>query len=448
MSYTQEDYARALLRSAISTQNRKLENILTNLLDGATLKKDSNGLFKVVDCQTYNGNKINPYNRTMKALNDAFFHNSLMEHSADIVRQFYNFTTVPGGGHISKLLKEEGSDEQFLFIDPLIKNLLTDFYYEQEEDAKKILEHYEAGKISEEEKNRLFGEVYSRKIKGSDYRDVFARYVYDEKELDTIETFIDIMNQKDSTFKTVNYLDVYSMYHYYIFRKSINNRFLDYLIEHPHLDGTTRREVFKRVVNEQVQNHCRNLPTLQNGFFNKTFMGLSPTKMTTEFAKKLTLELSKATPFSLEMLADYIEQSIKASSSTQKIVIKEIEINPEKYKSDSVFYKKGKPQLFVNIRSGARKIVKDLNLEEKTKFVIVEEDLNPALPQTKPKIIEDSSKTPTKLTPVASVLRKKEEQEKRKSKLQQYEALHRDEVQLPIPGIQNIGRIENSTPVK
>lgn len=436
MTYSQEDYARALLRSAISTQNRKLDSILTNILDGYYLKKEDGryGL-KTADLDR----NVNPYNRTLKTLNDAFFYTWLNKNSASIVSQFYNFTAVPGGGHISRLLKEEKiSNEKILNVDPLIKNILIDFYDSIELQAKKTQELVEKNKITKVDGEALLKDIYSTKIDGSDYKSFFERFTSDPKELETIETFLNIMNSKDSRYKAINYLDTYGMYHYYIFRKSINNRFIDYLEKNPGASKIDRVYAFNEIVNEQIINHCQNEPTSQNAFFNRSLMGLNSFKMTTETAKKLTLELSKANPYILELLSDYIKQSIKASDGTNKIIIKEIEIDGERYKTDDVFFKNNKPQLFVNIRSGIRNIQHE-NDQDKTSFKIVEEDLNPNQPLGKAKIISDTSKERHRLPPIISTIRKREQQEAIRLEKERLEERNKGVSQLEILGLDPLG---------
>lgn len=376
--YTLDDYARAILRSAISTENRKFKSILLNYFDDSTLVRNNIGNISITRAKY--GTTTNAYQSAVKQLNDAFFYSTENTENARLIAQTYGMFGVPG--KLETLLKMESySSDKYLNIDPLLKLIMSDFYEDSRSNLLKIIDDFDNGKITEEEQQELLNANKKKKIVGAEYHNKFIRNGYSESMAREMESFLDIANYK-SNGKIMEFLNTYTMYHYYLFRKNINNRFKDFAKQHEGLSDGQHKVAFEEIINRQIALHCKSGACKNSAFFKRKHMHLNPHRMTLEKSHKIIIELSDEHPCHLQTVMDYISDTIRATDGKDRIIIDDIIICPPASNSPS-------SDIHVNVRSGVQSLVSNNDpstQNQKPEYLV------PNIPQYKSKIVYDSSK--------------------------------------------------------
>ena len=250
---------------------------------------------------------------------------------------------------------------------------------------------------------------------GEFYEEMLKNNGFEGRCLQQAKYFLDIMNYQNTNARVVDFLDTYSLYHYYIFRKAINNRFFKYIKENPGLSKAKKCYAFEQIVREEINKHCEKYCYEGNAFFRRSKLSLIPTKMDSNKAKRLVLELNKAPEEIKKMLIDKIESVVNQTvGNGRKLQIKEIFINPQVGGANGALIKKSNP----NIRRGSKtsgtiitNVKSVLKAPEKTTVVSgTETTITPNPPNiTKPRIVEVS-----KLPPFVSERTKRKNEEKRR----------------------------------
>ncbi len=376
--YTLDGYSRAILRSAISTENRKFKSILFDYFDDSTLIRNNIG--NIVITRAKYGATANAYQSAVKQLNDAFFYSTENTENARLIAQTYGMFGVQG--KLETLLKMESySSDKYLNIDPLLKLIMSDFYESRRGDLLKIYEDFDNKKITEEEKQELLNANKKKKIVGAEYHNKFIRNEYSESMAREMESFLDIANYK-SNGKIMEFLNTYAMYHYYLFRKNINNRFKDFVKQHEGLSDGQYKVAFEEIINRQIALHCKSAACKNNAFFKRKHMHLNPYRMTLEKSHKIITELSNEHPYHLQTIMDYISDTIRATDGNDRIKIDDIIIYPPANNSQS-------SDIYVNVRSGVQSLVSNndtSNQSQKPEYLV------PNIPQYKSQIVYDSSR--------------------------------------------------------
>ena len=96
--YTQDDYVRALLRSAISTANNRLESILNKHLQGSVVVKDDRNGGVYIDYRDTNYGQA--FDKTYSCLNNKFFYSTQNDPGAVFIAQA--FTILSRGKNTRK----------------------------------------------------------------------------------------------------------------------------------------------------------------------------------------------------------------------------------------------------------------------------------------------------------------------------------------------------------
>lgn len=376
--YTLDGYSRAILRSAISTENRKFKSILLDYFDDSTLIRNNIGNISIARAKY--GASTNAYQSAVKQLNDAFFYSTENTENARLIAQTYGMFGVPG--KLETLLKMESySSDKYLNIDPLLKLIMSDFYEDSRSNLLKIIDDFDSGKITEEEKQELLNAIKKKKIVGAEYHNKFIRNGYSESMAREMEAFLDIANYK-SNGKIMEFLNTYAMYHYYLFRKNINNRFKDFAKQHEGLSDGQYKVAFEEIINRQIALHCKSGACKNSAFFKRKHMHLNPYRMTLEKSHKIINELSDDHPYHLQAVMDYISDTIRATDGNDRVVIDDIIICPPASNSPS-------SDIYVNVRSGVQSLVSNNDQsaqKQKPEYLV------PNVPQYKSQIVYDSSK--------------------------------------------------------
>lgn len=355
-NYSQADYARAVLRTAISSVNRKLRNIIYHELDGAELVLDPLDSVKVSEKRKKLSN-YNPYNSTIKTLNQAFFFNRRICGTGSVVAQAYHMFGITGDSMYTLCYMDSNSDEPLLYIDPVLKKIFLKDKDDQKARIKAIKNDMRSGKISQKEGQLEINKICKEELSGEKYRQFISEW-HSKPVTDELVKFLEISKQK-STGKIVEFMDIYSMYHYYIYRKGVNNRFLAYLAENPRAGKYQKLDAFEGIAKSQIRIHCESGPSPDNVFFDGSRMRLDTNKMHNHKAKKLTMELFEKADLNIALICDRIEDEIKVDNKGYKISIKDIIIDPDMYKKDKFFIDSGTgpTQIYANVRSLVKKMV-------------------------------------------------------------------------------------------
>jgi hypothetical protein len=251
--YSQEDFARAILRVGISNCNEKLDSIIANYLGGATIIDDNHGSF-VVDYNRNNWQNTNHYHQAHKYLNNRFFFSPQNDAADAIIGQVY--WALGSGKDVYGLHTEAArSTDVKVHLDPVFQAILNKHhekvsgirtYYYNQVYREKISEEYAEKKIQE----------HSPVLSGDKYEDFLKEHGFEGRSLEQAKLFVDIMNYQNSNARVVDFLDVYSLYHYYIFKKAICNRFFQLVKDRPDLSRTKMCYEYERILAEEIQKHC------------------------------------------------------------------------------------------------------------------------------------------------------------------------------------------------
>jgi len=404
-NYSQEDFARAILRMGISNCNEKLDEIIASYLGGATIVDDDHGSF-VVDEHRNNWQGINRFHQAHKYLNNRFFFSPQNSSSAGIIGQAY--WALGSGKDVYSLMSEsERCTDVRVHLDPVFKAVLKRHkqkiadvrtYYYNQVYREKITEEYAEKKIKE----------HTSVLSGEKYEEFLKENGFSGKELEQAKLFIDIMNYQNTNARVVDFLDIYTLYHYYIFKKGICNRFFKLIKDNPGLSRTKMCYEYEKIVAEEIHKHCEKYSCDKNAYFQRSKMSLHPTKMDTAKARKLTIEFHRMPEPLKKLVAEKIEGIINESVEVgKKLNVVEIYTNPHTGVNGAII-KNGNPNIRRKGRSSITTNVKTiLKTQEKEKLVGTE-TVAPNLPKVgKARVVEVS-----KLRPFTSPRIEREKQKK------------------------------------
>jgi len=325
--YTIEDYSRAVLRAGISTCNQQLNDIFNNHLKGASIIDDGHGSFVVSSDFAHTAN-YNPFHQAHKYLNNEFFFSEKNDFADSIIGQAY-YALASKRPIISMLKEEERSTDTRVHMDPLFKAILLRHESYCQRLSKEYMDKVYLGKMSlTQAKEELKKKTPA--LSGDNYENMLIRGGFKDRNLQQAKYFIDIMRYQDTDARIADFLDTYSLYHYYIFRKAINHKFFRYLKENPSHSQYKRQYEFEKILREEIQKHCHMYPCKENAFFRRDMLSLNPKRMSVEKSKRLTIEMHEASSQIRNMLAQNIQHEVnKSTSGSTKLVIKDIVIEPQ-----------------------------------------------------------------------------------------------------------------------
>lgn len=414
--YTAEDFARGVLRAGICTCNQQLNDIVMSYLKGAATIDDGHGSF-VVSGDFMGDKNYNAFHQTHKYINNEFFYSEQNDEAVSVMGQAY-YALGSKRSIISLLQESQRATDVRVYLDPAFKAILLKHEEDCEKLSKKYMQYVYEGKMTlKEAKEEL--KKNTPKLSGETYEPILIKAGYKGRHLEEAKKFVDIMRYQDTDARVIDFLDTYSLYHYYIFRKAVNHRFFKYLKEKPNDNLYRRRYMFETILKEEMAKHCHRVADEQNAHFRRDMLSLNTTRMGVEKAKKLALEINKAPEEIKKQLCRHIEHVINKSNPTpRKLVIKDIVIDPQTkvlgtslLKNPSTVVKKREQssgRLYTNVKT----IFSDMlpTSDEKKK----ETPFVPPQPHGKGRIVEVSKLKPFISPRMEREKRKREERERRK----------------------------------
>jgi len=310
LTHSNNDMARAILRSAIATTNNQLINILTQMLPNAALICNNSG--EICMCDYFNNNEtFNEFSATLKTINDAFFYSPMNKDNNKLMSQGYYIASFPGN-LVNYIEEAQISPDVNIPIDPIFKLIL---HAKHEADIARN-EHYQKmfdeGKISLTQAHKQLQKAYNE-FDITPFEGVLMEYGYAGKDLLLAKTFLTIAATGKKNTRIVDYLDVYSLYHYYIFRKRINRRFLKE-IELKRYNRSQVNALFEKIVKEEVALHCNQEACEANTYFDRKYMTMCSDAMNASRAKNISLDIFNAGKGACEKAAGIIELIINIST--------------------------------------------------------------------------------------------------------------------------------------
>ena len=440
--YTPEDYARAVLRAGISTCNQQLNDIFNNHLKGASIIDDGHGSF-VVSSDFIGTANYNPFHQAHKYLNNEFFFSEKNDFADSIIGQAY-YALASKRPILTLLKEEERSTDTRVHMDPLFKGILLRHDYECQKLSKEYMQKVYNGKMTlQQAKEEL--KAKTPVLSGDTYEGMLVRGGFKDRPLQQAKYFIDIMKYQDTDARISDFLDIYSLYHYYIFRKSINHKFFKYLKENPSHNLYKRQYEFEKILKEEIHKHCHLYPCKENAFLRRDMLSLNPRRMSVDKAKRLTLQMHEAPSHIRSMLAQNISYEInKSTNGTTKLVIKDIIIEPQTKINGTTILKnpsrvvKRKETASGRIYTNVKTTFADSEVKETSNMsrneLLVEREKNgvPFVPNNtyyKPRVVE-KSKLPRLL--LESTIKKRELKAKKEKERQEKEERSKKLTQLTI----------------
>lgn len=405
--YSQEDFARAILRVGISNCNEKLDSIIANYLGGATIIDDNHGSF-VVDYNRNNWQNTNHHHQAHKYLNNRFFFSPQNDAADAIIGQVY--WALGSGKDVYGLLTEAArSTDVKVYLDPVFQAILNKHhekvsgirtYYYNQVYREKISEEYAEKKIQE----------HSPELSGDKYEDFLKEHGFEGRSLEQAKLFVDIMNYQNSNARVVDFLDVYSLYHYYIFKKAICNRFFQLVKDRPDLSRTKMCYEYERILAEEIQKHCEKYSCDKNAYFDRSKLSLHSTKMDSTKARKLVMEYHQMPEAIKRLVEDKLETIINQTvENGKKLKVVEIYTNPQTNVNGGLI-KSYNPDIHPKGRSSITTNIKTMLKTQDKEKLVGTETVAPNLPKVgKARVVEVS-----KPRPFVSERTKREQEKKAK----------------------------------
>lgn len=441
--YTLEDYERAVLRAGISTCNQQLNDIFNNYLKGASIIDDGHGSF-VITSDIPRTTNFNPFHQAHKYLNQEFFFSEKNDFADSIIGQTY-YALTSKTPIISLLKEEERTVDTRVHMDPFFKGILLRHDYECQKLSKEYMQRVYNGQMTlQQAKEELKKKMPV--LSGDTYEHMLVKGGFRDRPLQQAKYFIDIMNYQDTDARICDFLDTYSLYHYYIFRKSINHRFFKHLKDNPNQSMPQRQYALENILREEIRNHCHMYPCKANAFFKREMMSLHPVRMSVEKSKRLTIQMYEASEQIRKMLGQSIEYAINKSTTDTKLFIKDIIIDPQTKINGITIIKNPSPsikrrdknngKIYTNIKTAftdpnfIERVVTPLAYDEKP------QERNPEAepvvvhqPHYKPRVVEESKRPRLVLE---STKRKREEQAKKEAERKAKEERNKGVTQLDL----------------
>ena len=307
--YTQDDYIRALLRSAISTANNRLESILNKHLDGTIfVKEDGNGGVFVDYRNIYSGQA---FDKTYACLNNKFFYSAQNDTASDYIAQAFTILSKGKkfGDQITDYLRYTGPT---INLDPDLLAIATHYNEKYRKGMSDyIAQHQDDSSLSFQDLC-VKAEKAQPKLKGEDYEESLIRRGFEGRNLQQAKLMLDVLGKQYSQSRIIDFLDTYTLYHYYLFRDAINKRFMDY-IESVDCDMRSKQLMFEKIVQQEVKKHCASAPCSANAFFNRKYMSFAPRRIDSKRAKSLSLDIMDGTGGTNKLLRAQLQQAVNVS---------------------------------------------------------------------------------------------------------------------------------------
>ena len=325
-----ETYSRGLLRSAVCTVNNQLRVLISKHFPNYEIVKDSEGHVYLTNenCNNYN---FEPYGTSLSTLNDLFFYSPQnMQRNYDVVQAYSAFGN---NRDIRKtLIEADISADVPVQLDPHLKYILLD----NENNTKKLRERvdveYNEGKLT-------LAEAMKRKkkkfpLKGEDYRQYLINNGFEGKDLEKMINLINVFNYSVKYSRLVDFLDIYGLYHYYLFRHGINVKFNTYINACEkagyRLSEAEKKFKFEQILQKEVYNHCLAKPNPANHYFYHGKIKLNSEKIDVAKAKSLTLEVKNMTSAAQGNIKEKIEHEINdCNTYDHKISVRDFFIQPK-----------------------------------------------------------------------------------------------------------------------
>ena len=307
--YTLDDHIRALLRSAIATTNNRLEKILNQYLSGSVVLRGSGGSL-CLDTQISHLPQV--FDKTYACLNENFFFSKQNDESATFIAHLY---AILSKGHkaYEQLLDHTRNAGPSVAIDPVLRKIiLTHGEKNAKEYREYIATHMGQGVSREDLMSKA--ERAQTKLTGADYEDELLKAGYSGRKLEQAKLFLDVIGKQYSQSRVIDFLDTYTLYHYYVFRDTINKRFTDYCDQNPNADLRNRQIMFEKIVQEEVVKHCASPAGVCNAYFDRSKMSLSSRRIDNKRAKSLSLDIMDGSEGSKRLLIAKLQSIINEST--------------------------------------------------------------------------------------------------------------------------------------
>lgn len=309
--YTGQDIVRAWLRSAISNENNEFRRIMNRHLDRTAMLVHDGA--DSVYLQTRGVPEEKVYGISQSALNSCFFNSQMNDASARFIAQAH--TILARGIKLEKQLQDSKNNAgPSVVMDPVFYGVISDYSKQRKEtiDAY-MLAQAEAGSQLPE------SEIYAKAKKsvspmsGDCYEEYLIAQGFKGRKLEQAKYFIDIMGKQYNEARITDYLDTYTMFHYYLFRHSINERFNKYVRDN-YPDMRDKYIMFERIAQEEIKKFSHIAPCEANGFFDRTKASFSPRKMNTRRASEIvTATIDGAYDDIYDSLRAQLQEDINAS---------------------------------------------------------------------------------------------------------------------------------------
>lgn len=282
--YTDQDIIRAWLRSAISNENNEFRRIMNKHLERTAMLVDDGADSVYLETRNVPEDKV--YGISQSALNNKFFNSPQNDAAARFIAQAH--TILARGIKLEKQLQDSRHNAgPSVVMDPVFYGVIADYSKKRKIKIDEyMLAQVEAGSQLPE------AELYAKAKKtvplmsGDDYEAYLVEQGFSGRKLEQAKYFIDIMGKQYNEARVIDYLDTYTMFHYYLFRHSINERFNTYVREH-HPDMRDKYIMFERIAQEELKKHSHMAPCEANGFFSGSARSFSTRKMNTRRATEI-----------------------------------------------------------------------------------------------------------------------------------------------------------------
>lgn len=265
-----EKFMRALLRHNISEGNKRLDVILNELKNGdvSCAIFNKNGYIKVGSDYSHFTN-YNPYKMSLRSINELFFANPNIVKNNPLMAQAYTmfYSKSYDLSVVSDKISKQNNTE---LLTPKIREVLLAI------DNKVKSENLPTfSMLGKEEFNQVFDE-----------------YDFNTDELNQTKLAIELINSSSKTF--IDYLDTYSLFHYCVYKESINTGYRDIMrnCDNPS-QISTKLNALKTAVEDAYKKYCLAEPNTENRHFDCSKMRLCQEKMSSEYANKLLVDFDK-----------------------------------------------------------------------------------------------------------------------------------------------------------
>jgi len=323
--YTQDDYIRALLRSAISTTNSRLEKILNHYLEGSViLKNDGSGSVYLDTRNTY---MDQVFDKTYSCINDRFFYSAQNDEVAQYIANM--FSILAKGKKVADQIADYRRNEgPSVKMDLDLYGIVVSHAEKNNKELREYIESHKNSGLSFDEL-KAKGERSLTRLNGNDYEERLVNAGFSGRKLEQAKLFLDVLGKQYSQSRIIDFLDAYTLYHYYIFRDTINKRFTDFCDNNPRIDLRSKQIMFEKIVKEEIAKHCSKSASVGNAYFDRSKMSLASRRIDSKRAKSLSLEVMDGTPGTQRLLMAKLQSEVnKTLPESSSIEIGSLEFRP------------------------------------------------------------------------------------------------------------------------